>query len=150
MTKKQKINFKKAFTLIELLIVIAIIGVLAGVILVSTSSARQKASDSSMMQSVKSASTAVAACLISGTSLGVGVGLTPTEGTAICTGSGVWPDLPSTWSIVGVWWDAPTGYYWIRAFDGTTRYFICDHAPNSWGTDGLVGNNTVKCTKVGF
>lgn len=150
MIKKQKINFKKAFTLIELLIVIAIIGVLAGVILVSTSSARQKASDSSMMQSVKSASTAVAACLISGTSLGVVSGTAPTEGTAICTGSGVWPNLPSTWQITLALWDVSTGYYWIRAFDGGSKYFICEYAPNTWGEYGVIGNNTVKCTKVGF
>ena len=46
---------QKAFTLIELLIVIAIIGILAGVILVITSTSRQKSVNSSFVQTVKSA-----------------------------------------------------------------------------------------------
>jgi prepilin-type N-terminal cleavage/methylation domain-containing protein len=48
-------KMKKGFTLIELLIVIAIIGILAGVILVSTGTARQKAANSQFIQNVRSA-----------------------------------------------------------------------------------------------
>jgi prepilin-type N-terminal cleavage/methylation domain-containing protein len=55
---------KKAFTLIELLITVAIIGILAGVIFTTLNFARTKAKDASFKSSAKSARSAINVCCV--------------------------------------------------------------------------------------
>lgn len=93
--KKVYMSKKQGFTLIELLIVIAIIGILAGVILVSSNMARDKANISAGMQSIKSAMPNATSC-----SLNDGIVQAPAD----ATGGGDICDLDSSygqWPIIG-------------------------------------------------
>lgn len=85
---------KKAFTLIELLIIIAIIGILLVAITVSIISARTKAKDASFKTVVGSVQTALVSCCInSGEALG------STVGGLICAGGNNYPDAASIGTI---------------------------------------------------
>jgi type IV pilus assembly protein PilA len=84
---------KKGFTLVELLLVIAIIGILAAVLFVSLGNQRERARVTTFKENMRGLVTAYTACADGAGTIGVGLA----DGSiAVCTGgsSGVTDNMP--------------------------------------------------------
>ena len=152
----------KGFTLVELLVVIAIIGILAAVVLVSLTSQRRNARQSSLLQTAKSFLPAVTQCYLSTDNLTGD--LTPPLrfnydyefcGPEVRVKS---PQKPSfcrtpTASDFNIYSDTTTasttfdGLMQFSCFDGTNSYYIdcCYTGPDS-GKCGVASAQTVLPT----
>jgi prepilin-type N-terminal cleavage/methylation domain-containing protein len=80
---------KKGFTLIELLLVMAIIGILAGIIMVGMSSSRKRAKVTSALKVANGVTAELADCYLNNEV----VTTSPLAGEQICAGAGNYPKL---------------------------------------------------------
>jgi len=110
--KKRKDN---GLTIVELLIVIAIMGIFASVVYASLSAGKKKTQAESILQSMSSIAPLAYKCLTKGTEAAKTTLSTP-PGGSVCSGYtgtpsfSAWPDISkSNWSYSSFYWCAP-GY----------------------------------------
>jgi prepilin-type N-terminal cleavage/methylation domain-containing protein len=118
-----------AFTLIEILIVIAIIGILASVVIRNVSGAKARAQEAKTIASLRSAQQVATYCMDDHANLN-----TPNISNTICAGQRNWP--------------APVGYGWAYGTAGTCG-FDGDVSDNTFLYCATNGTKTVTCTQNG-
>ncbi|MDD5463736.1 MAG: type II secretion system protein [Candidatus Moranbacteria bacterium] len=154
---------KRAFTLIELLIVIAIIGVLASIVLVSTSGAREKAKLAKMVSIMRSIESIAYACTLNNGTL-IMPATNGNGGTNICTvGSETLPSLAGTDFVYcgtggcGGWVSSvASGYHAFSAYSdsytGGRKSIVCgaNISIGSWFLLSWDFSNSSGCKTAGF
>jgi|GEM_PF-2287762 len=135
MRKKETIS-QKGFTLVELLVAMAIIGILAGVVLVSLNSQRDKARGTAALQVAKSIMPAALECVMRGFSLNNN-GAWGTGGGRLCSGGDniSWPPMNTRstqgWYWWGAWGSGNDAYYYAYHPD-THSHILCPVTGSGW------------------
>jgi len=132
---KMKKATTRGFTLVELLVAMAIVGILAGAVLISVSSMRNKALTSAALQVASSIMPAAMECNAKGLPLSNSVG------ADVCSGSGVaWPTL-NTSSTTGWNWGSVNGSdeYYLTDGSTPTNYILCRVNNDPWGWGSWAG-----------
>ena len=129
-TKNKKQELTRGFTLIEILLVVAMIAILAGAILTSISGQREKAQSSKVLAEISSRLQPMMMCW----SDGGNVDSVPGDGGAsICSSSsayGVWPTLPTGFSYGG---SIPNSSSWSIIIDGGGARICCNSTTSQCG-----------------